>query len=252
MRILLVLLSLFVAQVSAQDMDAPTNGPVRFLASEWPPFEYTGTDGEITGYSVEILQAMQEELGYAHHVRLFPWKRSYQLAMDDPNTAVFTMARSAKREELFKWVGPIAPREIYFWKLKKRDDIKVKNFEDIKNYVVGTVRGEAGEQQLLDMGFDLKKNIHSVDKQTKNFLLLYKDRIDFLYGLEFTTIYGLKKEGFDPTLIEKSLLMNSGLEYYYGFNKDTPDEVVASYQNALDAIKANGKFDKIVSKYGSN
>ncbi|GLQ29658.1 substrate-binding periplasmic protein [Litoribrevibacter albus] len=249
MRILVFLVSLLVSHAYANEENASSDGDVRFFASEWPPFEYTQADGSITGYSVEILRAMFEELKLEPSIKIFPWNRSYKLAQEEVNTAVFTMARSEKREDLFKWVGPIAPREIYLWKLKDRTEIKVSSFEDAKNYMIGTVRGEAGEQQLVDMGFDLKKNLHSVDKQARNYLLLYKKRIDFIYGLEFTTIYGLKKAGYDPSKIEKSLLLNSGLEYYYGFNKNTSDDVVNRFQQALDTIKKNGKFDKIVSKY---
>lgn len=256
MQPLVLFLSLFISclyvlptSAANESPSSVMDKPVRFLASEWPPFEYTKPDGSLTGYSVDILIAMYEHLGMTPDIKIFPWNRSYKLAQEEENTAVFTMARSEKREKLFKWVGPIAPREIYLWKLKSRDDIKVKTLDDVKNYMVGTVRGEAGEQQLLDMGFDLKKNIHQVDKQTRNYLLLYKQRIDFLYGLEFTTIYGLKKAGFDPSQVEKSLLLNSGLEYYYGFNKNTSDDIVNRFQQALDAIKRNGTFDKIVSKY---
>jgi polar amino acid transport system substrate-binding protein len=249
MRILALMFSLFISSVFAEASGDLSQAPVRFYASEWPPFEYTQADGAVTGYSVEILKAMHEVLGEQPNVRIFPWSRSYKLAQEEANTAVFTMARTEKREDLFKWVGPIAPREIYLWKLKDRDDVKVANFEDAKQFMIGTVRGEAGENQLIEMGFDPKKNLHSVDKQARNYLLLYKKRIDFIYGLEFTTIYGLKKAGYDPDKIEKSLLLNSGLEYYYGFNKQTSDELVQRYQQALDTIKKNGTFDKITSKY---
>lgn len=256
MKTLALFVSLFISSIvsnaalAANEASAAVvDKPVRFLASEWPPFEYTKPDGSLSGYSVDILTAMYAHLGEDPDIKIFPWNRSYKLAQEEENTAVFTMARSQKREDLFKWVGPIAPREIYLWKLKSRDDVKVKSFDDAKNYMIGTVRGEAGEQQLLDMGFDLKKNIHQVDKQTRNYLLLYKQRVDFIYGLEFTTIYGLQKAGFDPSKVEKSLLLNSGLEYYYGFNKNTSDDVVNRFQKALDAIKSNGTFDKIVSKY---
>ena len=40
--------------------------------------------------------------------------------------------RSGKREGLFKWVGPLAPRKMWLYKLKKRKDINVKTLEDAR------------------------------------------------------------------------------------------------------------------------
>jgi polar amino acid transport system substrate-binding protein len=225
------------------------NKSFNLLCSEWPPFEYAGNNGKPTGYSVEILQAILKELKIEDNIKIYPWKRAYMVAQSKKNTLIFTMARTKKREKQFKWIGPIAPRDIYLWKLKGRIDIKANNWEDIKKYIIGTVNGEAGEKQLLDMGFKKDENISSVTTQLQNYHMLYSQRIDFLYGLEFSTIFGLKKAGLNPDMVEKSLLLSGGLEYYFAFNPNTSGLIVEQFKKALQKVKDNGTFDKIVNKY---
>ena len=227
----------------------PEDDSYLLVCSEWPPFEYSGKDGRPTGYSVEILEAILDDLNIKANIQIYPWARAYKTALNKKNTILFTMARTKNRENLFKWVGPIAERTIYLWKLKKRTDIKVNNIDDAKKYKIGTVRGEAGENQIIELGFE--KYIPAAD-QAQNYFLLNINRIDLIYGLEFTTIYGLKKAGYDPDTVEKSILLSSDLKYYYGFNKNTSEEIVNQFREALQKIKDNGIFDEIVKKYNAN
>lgn len=229
---------------------SPDKSRVTFLCSDWPPFEYYDNNNKLTGYSVDILQSMHDVLGLEPRIQQFPWARAYKMAQNSPNHAVFTTARTSQRESLFKWVGPIANREIYLWKLKSRRDIQVSTIDDVRNYLVGTVRGEAGEKQLVDMGFEHRVNINSVEKQSRNILLLYNRRIDFIYGLGLTTTYIIKKEGYDPNHIERSILLSKGNQYYFAFNKETPDDIVQKYQDALDEISKNGVLRSIQAAYG--
>ena len=38
-------------------------------------------------------------------------------------------------------------------------------------------------------------------------------------------------------------------QLFIAFSKNTPDDVVAKWQAALDSMKADGSFDAIVKKY---
>jgi polar amino acid transport system substrate-binding protein len=238
-------LSLTIQLASADTIEKP----LTFLCSEFPPFEYSAPDGKPSGYSIEILEAIMKESGITGNIQIVPWKRAYLLAQRDVNTAVFTMARTQIREKLFKWVGPIAQRKIYLWKLKNRADINANNWEDVKKYTIGTVRGEAGEQQIIDKGFNKNKNISPVINQVQNYKKLFLNRIDFIYGLELSTNFGLKKAGFNPNDLEKSLLLSEGLGYYYGFNLETDDAVIEKFTVSLKRLKSNGTIEKIEKKY---
>ena len=223
----------------------------QFVCSEWPPFEYTLDDGKLTGFSIEILRSILKKLKIKDAIKIYPWKRAYVMVQKNKNTLCFTMARTKKRENLFKWVGPIAPREIFLWKLKDRK-IVVNNWEDVKKYRIGTVRGEAGESQLINKGFIVNKNIIVSNNAKLHLKQLYTGRVDFIYALKLTILFQAQKDGYDPDKLEKSLLLNGELEYYYAFNKETSDYIVEAFYSALLTIKENGEYNKIAKKYGLN
>ncbi len=56
------------------------------------------------------------------------------------------------------------------------------------------------------------------------------------------------KKGLDPRQFEAVGTL-SGSSLWYAFHKDIPNDVVELYQKTLDAIKADGTYDKIANKY---
>ena len=76
-----------------------------------PPFNYYSgsiVDPDIQGSSVDIVDAIQSRNDYASSVKIAGWTDAYTTVQYLPNSALFTTARTAEREELFQWVGPIA------------------------------------------------------------------------------------------------------------------------------------------------
>ena len=58
----------------------------------------------------------------------------------------------------------------------------------------------------------------------------------------------LKKNGANPNDF-KSVYTFENIPVYYAFNIETPDDMVGNFQNALDALKREGKYNEIISTY---
>lgn len=218
---------------------------------EWAPFQYYDKDEKLTGYSVEILHAMLKDLKIKPKILVYPWTRALRMTLENKNAMTFTMARTPDREKNYRWVGPLADRQIYFWQLKSRSDINAKTIEEIKKYIVGSGQGDAGEKELINKGFVLHDNLRPVATMEQNYKMLFKKKIDFLYGLDLELNHGIKQAGLDPSQVKKSLLLSGGMKYYFGFHKNASDKLVNKFQNALDKLKSNGIFEKIRKKYVS-
>ncbi len=223
--------------------------PLQILCAQWPPYEYSGKDGKPAGFSVEILQAILKDLAIKDTIEFYPWKRAYLKVLNTPNTMLFTVARTQNRENKFKWVGPIGSREVYLWKLKSRSDIKINNLQEAKNYLIGTIRGFASETDLISKGFIVDEDLDSVTVPQQNYEKLYAGRVDLIIDLELTAYYGILKAELDFTQLERSILITSGTDLYFAFNKTTPQEIVEEFQASLIKIKDNGVFYKILQKY---
>ena len=225
----------------------------RVMTEELPPFNFT-KDGEITGISTEIVQAVFHQVGCSMEqdkIQMYPWTRAYHEVQHTPDTALFSMARTVERENLFKWVGPISDVTIGVI-AKKNRGIQISKIEDFKQYRVGSVRDGAPEQLLVKAGVDIEQ-LNRLAFPEMNIKKLQTDRIDlFAFNVQ-TSQYLMLTLGIDPEDYETVFSLKK-MDLYIGLHKDTNETLVTALQIALDEMKQPGvdgvsEFDRIVRKY---
>ncbi len=222
---------------------------LKILTEQYAPFNYK--DGNrVTGFTTEIVEAILKETGNEHlKIRLYPWQRAYNMIQEEPNILLFTMTRSAKREKIFKWAGPVAERVQWMWKLKKRSDIKIKTLEDAKNYTISVVPESSVCQYLISQGFVMRKHLRPVPHGSLLLKKLLAGRNELHFDLKMGMAYRLKLLGKSMDLVEPILALPSTGDYFLAFSLGTPDSTVNLFQNTLDKLKSNGTFDLIKTKY---
>lgn len=80
---------------------------LQLLTEENPPLNFSHL-GQAKGLSIDVVQEIQRRVGNTDTIDVQPWARAYRTASTVPNVALFGTARTAAREELFQWVGPVA------------------------------------------------------------------------------------------------------------------------------------------------
>jgi len=226
---------------------------IKIYTETYPPYNMKA-EQKLTGLSVEILDAMLKQMHSSidvqKDIKLVPWARGYRILQKKKDTMLFSTARIPQREKLFKWVGPIVtvPQNIIALKTKH---IKVSNLKDLKNYTVGGILGWSSVTELMEQGFkksDLTLYVgkNATEKAFKDMLLNKLDM--FIYNLE-SIPYDSYLTNFHKTDFKKVYTVHT-IDLYYAFNKKTDDKIVKQYQKALDTIKANGIYKKILKKYG--
>lgn len=224
---------------------------ISIFTEHYPPYNFE-QNKKLTGLSVEILDAMFKQMNSTqslNDVKLTNWSRAYKVALKKKNAMVFSTTRTKSRENLFKWVGPIVDTTVGIIAPKDKN-IKINNVYDLNNYKIGAVLEDVGEQLLLSNGV-YKKNIQNVKGNNAiniSFTKMEKNRID-MFSYNVTVAFAnARLEGFDTSKYEiVHVLQNSQL--YFAFNKNTDDKIINKWQDALDAIKVNGKYDLIMKKY---
>lgn len=217
------------------------------ITATWAPFNME-ENGKLTGIGTEIVQAILAKAEIEVEIRLYPWARAYRMAINEPDTMVYTIIKIPERTHLFKWVGPIVPVKSVLHKLKKRTDIRLDSLDDVKKYKVGTTRNAAGHQYLLKRGFEEKKHIHLENSNERSVQLLYKERIDLESSVELNFMHEAKRQGFSYSDVEQAFVLFEN-EGYIAFSKSTPDELVERVRAAFLEIEAEGTVDKIINKY---
>src|SRR5262249_51321705 len=166
-----------------------------------------------------------------------------------PNTMLFTTARTAEREELFRWIGPIAQRRVYLFKLKSRTDIRVQSLDDVRRYVVGVIRNQASEQFLLAHGFVKDKNLDYTLRGENQLRKLEAGHIDFITGTEVSTAYYARSNGLDPSLLERSLLLSDEGAYYLAVSRATDEALYRRLERGFDACRRDGVLERLMRPY---
>lgn len=242
MKSLIIIFTIFIASMSSYSQS------LSIFTEENAPFNFT-KGGKMTGISTEILDATLKDAGMnipTSKFKVIPWARAYDKVQANKNHVLFSMARTAQREKMFQWVGPIYKLQIGLL-AKKGNKISIKSKADLKKYKIGTVIDGAPEQLLLKEGVD-KSKLERVSKQDINVKKLKAGRIDMLAFNIPATLYSLEKIGEKSSDYEVVYVLKE-VDLYYGLNKNTDKAVVAKLQASFDKLKKSGKTDKIIKKY---
>lgn len=216
----------------------------QILTEELHPYSYT-ENGKVTGMSVEIVRAVLKKIKHPDTIKIYSWSRAYNLTLQNKGYILFSTTRLDSREKLFKWVGPLAEDKTVFF-AKKGSGVIIKSIEDAKKAgSIGTYKDDIAEIYLKERGFT---NLESVLDDTLNVKKLAAGRIQLWPMNELVALYTAREAGLEQQ-IERVYLLYTNY-FYMAFSKDTPDDEIASWQRALDEVKDEGDYDKILNKYG--
>lgn len=237
---IVLLAVLFIFSLHAKDTIQP-------LTETWMPYQMETKKG-LEGISVDLVKEIQKRIGNEQKIRLFPWSRGYNLTLKKTGYALFLTTRSKEREALFKWVGPVSSMKILFFKNANRKDLDIGSLEDAKKVKSIAVSIDTIEYQKLEkLGF---KNLH-VNKLANYSLKKILENNTDLYPTEYYSfLYELKRKNLQNKIVPVKMqepIIESQL--YIAFNKETSPSSIKKWQDALDEIKKDGTYDKILKNY---
>lgn len=217
------------------------------MTEECRPWGYV-ENGKLTGLSVEIVREILKELGHPDNIEVLPWARAYNHTLKGPDRILFSVGRSAEREPLFKWLGPIVSNRCYFFK-KRGSPVRIESIEDAKKVEFISVTRNFMEHNLLESkGFS---NLDLTFKPEQNVMKLVAGRVDLITSGEVDLPYIALNAGVNPNLIEKTRVMIHDSKLYIAFSKDIPDDEIEKWKKAFDHVEKSGKYLEIKEKYTS-
>ena len=220
--------------------NADSLGKLSFITENYAPYNYR-KNGKTQGTTVELLLRMFRQAGTDRgldDIEVMNWARGYNLAQTRENTVLFSTTRTESRENLFKWVGPIAPTRILIVG-KKESGITISTFEDMKQYRIGAVRDDIGELLLLNNGIE-PGNIYRTNSSSNTAKMLIAGRIDLWAYEGRVAFFNLREQGENPDDYEVLKVLEES-HLYFAVQKDTSDTLVRRLQKALDEVRAAEK-----------
>ncbi|MFO7617308.1 MAG: transporter substrate-binding domain-containing protein [Bacteroidales bacterium] len=256
--VLAVLLILpFLFSSCRKDRYAVNGDPTRFSyhTEEYPPFNYLA-EGMATGVSVDILEDLFKRMNIPldrSSVEVGLWAPAYGKVLETPETMLFSMVRTDAREDLFKWVGPIAPHTDVLISLAGSGN-EINQLTDLNNFFTGVVEGFSSFDLLLGHGV-LRANIVTYSDMKELYMALADTReVQFIATGEASHKLILEALGYPESDFASPYIIRSD-ELYFAFNIETAAEMITEFQNALHLLKldkaqdGSSVYEKILNRY---
>ncbi len=216
---------------------------IRFVTAEIPPIT-TQKDGKPDGAALLILAELCKKMQVPFEVRFLPWSRAQLDTQEGKDFAIAPLARSAEREPLYKWVGPLISDQIVLM-TKKAHKSALTTLPGSKNLYVGFLRASPTGAILKEAGFTKLEEANDEETSAR---MLEAERLDAWAVSRLLAPYTYRKLGFDPSELASGVQVRPNI-MYLGFSRNVPDETIAKWQKALDELQASGKVAEILRQY---
>ena len=228
-------------------------GQIHYMTEENPPFNFQ-ENGRLQGIAVDLLLAIHDVAGLPlrrDQIRLLPWPRAYRILEKDPDAALFSTARTRRREHLFQWVGPITTLTIGVIARRNRH-LRPRSIAELNGLRIGTIRNGAPEQLLLEGGLEARW-LDRVTTPEQNIRKLAAGRIDALAFNREATWYLMGRLGLDRYDYEMIYVLDEAL-LYYAYNPGVDAMLIDRLNRALLMLRTRDSagastYQRIIGHY---
>ncbi len=221
--------------------------PYQVVTEEWAPYNYM-QDNQLTGMATEIVRAIMARTGDAFELVLLPSMRA-TLALDSrPKTIMYSMFRSAERERLYKWVGPIIEESIYPYQLAHGRPPLYSLEQLLRVEQITTRHAGLIPDTLLALGFNnLDK---SATESQQLYRMLLAGRTGVIVGdTDAGVAYYSRQLHIAPGTLRQVPVEIYRSSLYIAFSRDCDDTLVAAWANALEQLRQTGELERIQRRY---
>lgn len=206
---------------------------IQVVTEDAYPLQYLEQD-QLIGPAFDIVSQVLTRANLPFDVNVLPWARAYASAKSQPNTLIFSIARTPSRESEFHWIGALMELEYFFYGLAENfpdDNYHASQFKDKR---IGTILDSATYQFLQAEGF---KGLYPVSSPKQNYNKLLNKRIDVIPANAVSFQISCKKFGKDCHQIKQLAPLGlPAIELYFALSKSTSPEVVERIEQAYQEL----------------
>lgn len=206
---------------------------VHLVTEDAFPLQYM-QDGKLEGFAADKVETALTQAGIPYSIDVLPWARAYQLALNVPNTLIFSMARTQERENSFIWLSSLMKTDYKFYGLKEHFQGKELTFEQIKNLRIGVIRDSATYHYLIKKKLS---TLYPVSHPSQNYEKLFSGRIDVFTANKES--FHASCEQFKSDCDEIEELIPVGIaptELFMAINIDSDPKLIKRIQLALNNV----------------
>ena len=153
---------------------------IRIVTEHLPPYQIA-VNGQLEGGSVGLkIKKLLSNVLPETTIEVLPWARTYQIALNTPNTIIFSLVRTPERENKFIWIGKVAHVPMELISLKTSQLQPIENLSELNDIKIGVKRLDAVTIWLASQGLNFGEELVEVSNTITTLQLLEKGRIEVI------------------------------------------------------------------------
>lgn len=216
-------------------------------SADFPPFEFIGSDGSITGFDVEMTTSILEDAGYTVEVKDIAFDSLIaSLQNDKIDVIAAAMTITDEREQQIDFSNPYyeADQSIL---VKVGNDLNLSTNKDLQNYTVGAQTGTTGaswiETNLVDNGTMATDDFKRYETYTLAVLDLANENIDAIVLDKPVAESYVKNQN-----VEIVMTIITGESYGLGVREGN-NKLLEEINSGLATLMESEEWDELILKY---
>lgn len=233
---------------------AQTNGGedgsegILVMMEELQPFSFLDEQRQPVGYAVELARELLTRADMPGNFEIGSWTRVLAKGRSRSAVLIPAIVRLPEREHEYYWLGSIARRRGMVYRLKRRQEIRPRNFEELRQYRTAVVIGDASEREMLRLGLAPDLHLDRCADYAVALRRLFAGRVDLLSVSQGVAPAVLKQYGYPFEALEPVLKLPESLPSM-ALSLATDTTTRQKLQRAFDAMKRDGRMAEIAARY---
>lgn len=220
---------------------AASANPITVFTSELPPF-VTNEGGDDLGSVRDLLVEMAKRANVELEFTFLPWQRSQNEAATTPNSLIIPVGRNPTREPKYSWiVKTFVSNQLFVSNGDPVNSVEAASALESVTVLGGTPR----ENQLNEAGLSNLNISRNPEMAAK---LLTAGRVNAWYTLDQRALYAIKSLGVSRDTVTMGQTLSS-TDIWVAANKEFDPAISKALAAALEEMRTDGTYDRIMEKY---
>lgn len=218
----------------------PVLAELVLYTEDYRPYGFV-ENGRPTGMVVALVEELIQRTGQPARIEVVPWTRGYHQAQHRANVGLFATVRTARREPLFRWVGPITRGDTSFYS-RKEAGLRIDDLDDVGRLGPLAVPREWYSYEMLrERGL---KNLYGVSTPQDMVRMFRHGRVQVILANSLTVEAMLAEQGMRLDQLQRHFTLMPN-DSYIAFSLATDPALVAQWQSHLLEMRRDGSLERI-------
>ena len=197
-------------------------------------------------FNIELIREMMDLVNHSPKIiHNTTFKRGFNAVANTNNIAFFNMARRPDREEKVQWVGPLQTDTIIAYQLSSSPQ-NITDLETAKKSPSICVLSSGSHEKFLKKNHFT--NIISGTSYENCFRLLKLGHTRLAVVANTSLHETLTITQIAPDEVTSAFVLYAS-QGYLGLSNNIPQEIVMKWQQALDELKQNGRYQQLMTQF---